>query len=64
MEVAMGVLIMAAFVAAWKLRVIGVPQAKEKAAHYLLASAAGDRARAAAFAAAMRQTVRLEVAGE
>lgn len=40
------------------------PVVKERLAHRLLASAAGDRARAAAFAAAMKQTVRLEVAGE
>lgn len=60
MEIAIGLTFLAACVAAWKLRVIGVPQAKERIAHYLLASAAGDRARQAAFQAAMRQTVRLE----
>ena len=60
MEIAAGLLFIGACVAAWKVRVIGVPNAKEKAAHYLLASAAGDRARQSAFAAAMRQTVRLE----
>lgn len=36
------------------------PVVKERLAHWLMASAAGDRARQAAFAAAMRQTVRLE----
>lgn len=46
---------------AWRER-WRAPVVKERAAHYLLASAAGDRARAAAYAAAMRQTVRLEVA--
>jgi hypothetical protein len=64
MEIAIGLMILAACLAALKLHVIGVPEAKERAAHYLLASAAGDRARKAAFAAAMRGTARLEVAGE
>ncbi len=64
MEIALAMTGIAACVAAWKLKVIGVPVVKERLAHYLLASAAGDRARSAAFAAAMRQTVRLEVSGE
>ena len=45
---------------AWRER-WRVPVVKERMAHYLLASAAGDRARKAAFAAAMRQRVVLEV---
>ena len=61
MEIGFGLTFIAASVAAWKVRVIGVPEIKERAAHYLLASAAGDRARKAAFAAAMRQRVVLEV---
>ena len=64
MEIAIGLVLIAVMAAAWKVRVIGVPECKDKAAHYLLASAAGDRARKAAFAAAMRQVVRLEVGGE
>jgi hypothetical protein len=62
MDIAIALILMAIGVAVWKLKVIGLPQAKERLAHRLLASAAGDRARAAAIAAAMRQTVRLEVA--
>lgn len=62
MEIVLSGLVLAAMATAWKLRVIGLPQAKERLAHRLLASAAGDRARSAAFAAAMRQVVRLEVA--
>lgn len=64
MEIAIALTILAACVAAWKVRMIGVPQVKEHLAHRLLASAAGDRARDAAIAAAMRQVVRLEVAGD
>lgn len=62
MEIVLSGAVLAAMAAAWKLKVIGLPQAKERLAHRMLASAAGDRARAAAIAAAMRQTVRLEVA--
>lgn len=62
MEIAIALTILAACVAAWKLKVIGLPVVKERLAHRLLASAAGDRARSAAIAAAMRQVVRLEVA--
>ncbi len=61
MELAIGLTLIVAMAAAWKVRVIGVAEVKERMAHYLLASAAGDRARKAAFAAAMRQRVVLEV---
>ncbi len=64
MEMGFGLMMIAASVAAWKVRVIGVAECKERAAHYLLASAAGDRARRNAFAAAMKSSVWLEADGE
>jgi hypothetical protein len=60
MQIVLGFGVIAAMVMAGLWHYYGTATVKRKAAHWLMASAAGDDARDAAVAAAMKQVVRLE----
>jgi hypothetical protein len=61
MQIVLGCATLAALAAIGVWHHYGTAQVKRKLAHWLMASAAGDDARDAAVAAAMRQVVKLEV---
>jgi hypothetical protein len=60
MQILLGFGVIAAMVVAVLWHYYGTAGLKRKVAHHLMASAAGDDARDAAIAAAMKQVVRLE----